>query len=240
VHYATTCRCDLSFGTGQRLSSRTLGPVAQRNRLRRITGITIWYTPSPSYRGPDSFTYSATVDGVKSTHAAPVDLRVHECRLMERGVRQALCACDAPADALLSQECFDALAATCGGGGGGGSGGGGATHQLPARLTVRVCEACSSTAVVPAQYGELAAQCLNELAKVSRHLGGAGYCADTYAMPLCRGDATDTYAGASYTLDVQQPYLLSNFGSIQSDVGTSSFSECSCLHRPWDCACASQ
>lgn len=63
--------CGGAYGVGPSLSSRILGPVAARNRLPVSTGgePTVWYYPEKGYLGPDDFSFSVTVEGVKSTEA---------------------------------------------------------------------------------------------------------------------------------------------------------------------------
>ncbi|KAG5175930.1 hypothetical protein JKP88DRAFT_265606 [Tribonema minus] len=120
---------------------------------------------------------SSTVDGKKSPAAAPVNVKVRQCRLHETGQRQPLCACTAPADAQSMLECF--------------------------QVSARACQSCSSPLATfsPASYRDFNAECLLELAKVTAYMRQQGYCADTYELPLCRGEAADKLVGASIGLE---------------------------------------
>lgn len=64
-------RCLDAFGGGPVLSTRVLGAVAARNLVKASAGggAKIWYMPEKDYLGPDDFSFSVIVGGVKSAEA---------------------------------------------------------------------------------------------------------------------------------------------------------------------------
>lgn len=83
-----TRRCPYAFGVGPNLSTRVLGAVAARNRVHASTGggSRVWYMPKEGYLGPDDFSFSVTVGGVKSTEAWVVGVHTRRYGLVRRGL----------------------------------------------------------------------------------------------------------------------------------------------------------
>lgn len=82
-----TRRCPYAFGVGPNLSTRVLGAVAARNRVHANAGrgSRVWYMPKEGYLGPDDFSFSVSVGGVKSTEAWVVGVHTRRCGLVRRG-----------------------------------------------------------------------------------------------------------------------------------------------------------
>lgn len=79
-------RCPDTFGVGPRLSTRVLGPVAARNRIHATTGggAKLWYLPEDDYLGPDDFSFTVTVGGVKSKEAWVAGVHTRRYRAQAR------------------------------------------------------------------------------------------------------------------------------------------------------------
>jgi hypothetical protein len=242
--YIPYCRCGDRYGVGPILSSRTLGAVAERNRVRGIDTATptVHYTAATDYIGTDSFTYSVTVDGIKSEPAVPVDVHVRKCRLRETGTRHVLCDCSNPINAAGEAACYAAITQSCStpivapttvplap-----------ATERLAPTMVTRACQACASpyAAVAATSYSMLTPVCLYELYTLSSYLQTTGYCADEYSLPLFRGESADVKAAVTEGLERSGSYMLNTMGQWQSE-GTAGVPNdvCQCTQSPLECPC---
>jgi hypothetical protein len=243
IAYAYThYRCGNRYGVGPILSTRTLGAVAERNRVRAVdtAAPTVHYTAASDYIGTDSFTYSVTVGGIKSEAAVPVNVHVRKCRLRETGTRHALCDCTNPINAAAEVACYTAVTQTCSTLIAPPVSLAPATERLPTTMVTRSCQACASpyAAVTATSYSMLSPVCLYELHKLSTYLETSGYCAAEYSLPLCRGESADLKAAVTEGLERSGSYMLNTMGQWQSE-GTTAIPQdvCQCTQSPLECPC---
>ncbi|CAM9279635.1 unnamed protein product [Chrysoparadoxa australica] len=189
-------RCPDNFGVGSNLSTRRLGAVSEVYHVRNSEegGLRVWYQPHEGYLGLDDFSYSVTVEGVKSTTAAQAVVATRNCRLFEEGERHPLCSCMDPvieSDPLLLAACFEDVQAVCASDGlGFGTERESPRVRLTSRMKTRMCKSCSIThhsgvSAAPASYTDLTVECRAEIQKAGKHLVQQGYCESTYSFPLC-------------------------------------------------------